>query len=296
MPHPPTPVPTAGFFQKLWSQHIAVSPRGLALAREKKWLLAWDDKSWLYLLKQSGERQGQFRAPDSLTTACCADDGSSFAAAGSHGQIWWLAPDLSVRWERSMPAAVVAAAMDSFGQYLAVADARGQVHIFDRHGRLLIESESARPLFQLAFVPAAPYLIGSADFGLVACIDLKGTWIWRDGLVAHIGSLSVDGVGERVVLACYSEGLLHYSVKNRNQGRLAIAEPCRLAAVAYDGNRILASGLGNHLFVLDQDGRVIHTHPLEEPAVALALSPLGDTAFVAQAGGTLLGFRLQAGP
>jgi hypothetical protein len=296
MSSPSTPVPTAESFHPLWSQAIAVCPRGLTVSREKNWLLAWDEKDWLYVLKHSGERQGQFHAPGSLVAACCADDGSSFAAVGGRGQIWWLAPDLSVSWERDLPDAAVAAAMDSFGQYVAVASTSGQVHIFDRKGRQITETAGPRPLIHLAFVPAAPYLIGCADFGLIACLDIKGEWLWRDGLVAHAGSLSVDGMGERIVLACYSEGLLRYSIKNRNQGRIPVAEACRLAATSYDGNRILAASLGQRLLLVDREGRIGRSHQLPAPAVALALTPLGDTAFIALRGGTLQAFDLRSKP
>src|SRR5439155_1274703 len=91
---PPSPIPTRGGFPTLWSQAITVVPRGLALVREKGWLLAWDDQNWLYLLNRNGERQGQLRTTGSLTTACASEDGSAFAAGGGQGQIWWLAPDL----------------------------------------------------------------------------------------------------------------------------------------------------------------------------------------------------------
>ena len=186
--HPlPTPVPKKTVLKPLWSQPITVCPRGLALVREKGWLLTWDDKHWLYLLNQKGERQGQVRPAGELAAACCADDGSAFAAAGIRGEVWWLAPDLSVRWERVVPDKALAAAMDPFGQYLAVADARSHLRIFNRLGHLVTQIESPRPLHHLAFVPAAPYLVASADYGLVTCLDLAGRWVWRDGLVVHIG-------------------------------------------------------------------------------------------------------------
>jgi hypothetical protein len=291
-PHP-TPVPSRSRIQQLWTQSIAVRPRGLALAREKGWVLAWDEQDWLYLFTAAGERQGQARAPGPLAAACAAEDGSHYAAVGKAGEVWWLAPDLMPRWERSMPRPAVAVAMDSFGQCVAVCDAQGNVQVFDRSGQPVCQLQSARPLHHLAFVPSRPMIVGSADFGLAAGFDFQGRWLWREGLVAHVGSLAVSGTGSRVVLACFTEGLLSYALDGRKQGRIAVPEPCRLVALTYDARLVLAAGLSDRLRLLDPDGRVLHTHRLAKPAIALAVGPLGETAVVALAEGGLIGLDLR---
>src|ERR1700756_1661001 len=55
----PAPPPAPGPPRLLWSVTTAARPLGLALAREKGTLLAWDDHHWLYLLNRKGERQGR---------------------------------------------------------------------------------------------------------------------------------------------------------------------------------------------------------------------------------------------
>src|ERR1700739_4583939 len=89
-------------FQPTWSHALAHPPRGLVLAREKGWLLAWDSQDWLYLLNQAGERQSQMHSSANLAAAACADDGTAYVATGKQGEIWWLTPDLRARWERSV--------------------------------------------------------------------------------------------------------------------------------------------------------------------------------------------------
>src|SRR5262249_35684559 len=153
----------------------------------------------------------QKQLPHRLVKACCADDGSALAAIGAGSEVWWLAPDLSVLWESKLPASALAVAIDPFGQYLAVGDDRGGLHIYDRHGRTVRQIDSPRALHHLAFVPTAAYLVASSDFGLVACLDMSGRWIWRDGLVMHVGSLAVSGTGD-LFLACYTEGLQRYAL------------------------------------------------------------------------------------
>jgi hypothetical protein len=272
---------------------LGASPRGLVLAREKGWLLAWDKDNWLYLLDRKGQLQAQVRAPAALATACCAEDGSAFAVAGHHGEVCFLAPDLVSRWQRVVPERAVAVALDLFGQYLAVADAQGHVHVFDRLGRSVCQLTNPRPLQYLTFVPEAPYLLGSADFGLVACFDLTGHAVWHDGPVVHVGSLAVSGDGSRILLGCFSEGLRGYTLTGRKLERLGAPEPCRLAALTYDGRYTLVAGMGPRLFLLDRAGRTLATHELDQPAVGLALDALGDRAAVALGDGRVLDLDLR---
>lgn len=294
-PHSESP-PNAYTFQPTWTHALAHAPRGLALAREKGWLLAWDTEDWLYLLNQAGERQAQVHAAGKLATAACADDGSAFVAAGTQGEIWWLAPDLRARWQQSVGQAVTAAALDSFGQYVALADSQSRLSIFDCHGRQLAQIQTQRPLHHLAFISTEPFLLGASDYGLAACFDLEGKLIWRDGLVAHIGSLTVSGSGEKVVLTCFTEGLQLYDFQGKNLGRQALTEACRLAALTYDARHLLVAGMTTRLLWLDAEYKILSTHSLEKPAMAMGLSPLGDRMVAALANGSLVGFDLRKAP
>src|SRR5947207_3662794 len=276
-------------FHTAWTHALANPTRGLALAREKGWVLAWDSQGWLYLLNQAGERQAQMHAPGKLAAAACADDGSAYVAVGARGEIWWLAPDLHSRWERSVPHPVTALALVPFGQYLAVADAGSNLSVFDCQGRPGVHFQSPRSLHHLAFVPTAPYILAGSDYGLAACFDLKGKLVWRDGLVAHIGSLTASGSGESVIFACFTEGLQCYSLGGKNLGRQPLIEPCRLAMLTYDGGHLLVAGMGARLHWLDAEYRILSTHALEKPAAAVGLTPLGDRAVIAGTDGFLVG-------
>jgi hypothetical protein len=278
----------------LWSHQLPVSPRGLSLARERGWVLVWDTNDWLYLLNRLGQRQAQWHTPDKLVSACAAEDGSAYAAGGERGEVWWLAPDLMPRWTHNLHNPVTSLALDSYGQYLAACDNHGDLHLLKNTGKVVFKVSSPRPLQHLTFIPASPHLVGSAEYGLVACYDVTGQMVWRDGLVANVGSLSASGDGSRIVLACFSEGLRVYSVTNQNQGRLPVTESCRLAALTYDGQLLLAANLGERLCLLDQEGQTLHAHQLDKPAAALGLSPLGETGVVALVDGPVLGLDLRA--
>jgi len=287
------PKPGPASMRPEWSLSLGARLRGLELAREKNWLLTWDENHWLYLVKSTGERQGQVRVAGAVSAASCADDGSAYVAVGGKGEVWWLAPDLTQRWQKSLGHKATAVALDPFGQYVAAADAHGGLHLFDRRGRLVFEAQTPRPLQFLAFVPAAPFVIGSADFGLVACFDLAGRCVWRDGLVAHVGSLAVSGDGEAIVLACFTEGLQRYSLAGKNLGRLSAPEPCRLAALDFEGKHHLVAGLTDRLLLLGPEGSVKSSHLLGTPPAAVVLGALADQAAAALPDGTLMGLDVR---
>ena len=98
-----------------------------------------------------------------------------------------LAPDLAPRWERTLPQRGMAVALDPFGQYLAAADGRGGLTLYDHNGKARWNAPNARPLQHLAFIPERPALAAAADFGLVACYGVAGNVLWRDAPVAHTG-------------------------------------------------------------------------------------------------------------
>src|SRR5262249_18368758 len=118
----------------LWSAHVGAPLRGLALARERGWVLAWDADQNVDLFDRNGQRQARRQLPAAVVSACAADNGSAYAAVGAGGQVWLLAPDLAPRWERSAAPPGVAAALGPFGDHLAVADSGGGLALFDRGG------------------------------------------------------------------------------------------------------------------------------------------------------------------
>jgi hypothetical protein len=270
--------------------------RGLALARERGLVLVWDAHHWLYLFNRDGEPQGQRQISDGLATACCADDGSVYAAAGSQGEVVLLAPDLMPRWQTTLPHRATAVALDSLGQLLAVADSGGDVHCFDASGKLLWRGPVPRALHHLAFVPEKPVLLGAADFGLVLALDRTGKILWRDGLVAHIGSLGTDGPGRNIVLACFSEGLCGYDLAGKKNPFPIRVPPCRLASLSFDGRLLLADSMSHRLELFSVADGLRSGYALDGPAAALALGPLGEQAIVGLAEGKLLSLVPSARP
>ncbi|MHB1422558.1 MAG: outer membrane protein assembly factor BamB family protein [Gemmataceae bacterium] len=285
----------------IWSQTVPDPPRGLLLARERETILAWDGRERLYLFNHAGTLQAQRTLPSAIAAAGCAEDGSAYAVAAAQPPlICWLAPDLTTRWQRALPQRATALAVEPLGRCVAVADASGTLHLIDARGRTLWQATTPRPLHHLAFVTEKQVLVGASDFGLVVCFGASGECLWRDGLVAHVGSLSVNGDGSCVVLPCFSDGLVRYSTASPEQQRISLGTPCHLAAVSYAGDCLLtadcqvAGGTPALLCLRRDNGDIRDRVSLDAPATAIALGARGDFALVGLANGAILRFEEQS--
>jgi WD40 repeat protein len=278
--------------QLLWSQSLSASLLGLSLSRERGVLLVWDRATAWLLSTLQGQTEARWQAPSPLNAASCAEDGSTVALGGRDGQVWLLPPDFVPLWHQSVAPPVRGLALDPHAKYLAVADGKGTLHLFDRVGRLRTTFSTPRPLRHLSFIPEWPGLVASADFGLVACFDFAGRCLWRDSPVAHVGALAVTGNGQEIALACFSEGLGWYTSTGSKPTSRWIPPPCRLVGMSYTGEVLLTAGLTPEVELRQADGLVKATFPTEDEVIGLAVAPLGDHAYLALAGGSVLALDL----
>jgi hypothetical protein len=264
---------------------------GLALARETSRLLVRDARGGLTLLDSAGSPCALRHFPPSpVLVTDIADDGSAVVVADEQSTLALLGPDLQVRWERTILGQPLAVALEPLGRLVALASANSTLTVYDGRGRLLWRTETPRPLVHLAFVPERALIVGSADFGLVMAFDPAGLGVWRDGLVAHVGSLAVTGPG-RTALACFSTGLQWFEPDGR---RAPVTEPtpCRLADLSYDGAMLLTVGTGAEVSLRKQDGgRTTWSAPA--PPTALALDALGRWVAVGLANGRVVALNTE---
>lgn len=278
--------------RQLWTQTVVPPVRGVRLARESETVLVWDGRDDLYLFNRAGKLQAQRPSPMAISVAGCAEDGSAFVVGGfPRALVCWLAPDLSPRWQRPLPREVTALAVEPLGRCVAVADASSALHLIDARGRTLWQAATPRPLQHLAFVPEKPILVGAADFGLVVCFGAAGECLWRDGLVAHIGSIAVNGDGDCILLACFSEGLVRYRAADSQQQRIPLDSACHYAAVSYAGDVLLTAETTHHVSLRDAQGVPRDRSHLESPIKAAVLGALADYAVVGLTNGLVLRFE-----
>jgi hypothetical protein len=265
----------------------------MCLAREREAILARDGQDGLILFNHAGVIQAQRPSPIPVAAVCCADDGSAYAVGGSLTPgVCWLEPDLSPRWQRPLPQRVTAMALEPLGRYVAVSDAGCTLYLLDRRGHTAWQATTPRPLAHLAFVPEKPLLVGAADFGLVVCFGAAGECVWRDGLVAHVGSLAVSGDGEWVLLACFSDGLYGYGSAGAPPQRIPLETACHLAALSFAGDCLLTGDRDNRVRLRGSDGTLRDQITLESPLQALALGALGEYGVVGLADGMIVRLEL----
>jgi WD40 repeat protein len=258
--------------------------------------MARDGQDGLILFNHAGAIQAQRPSPIPPAAIACAEDGSAYAVGGSLTPgVCWLEPDLSPRWQRLLPQRVTALALEPHGRYVAAADAGCTLRLLDRRGHTFWQATTPRPLAHLAFVPEKPLLVGAADFGLVVCFGATGECLWRDGLVAHVGSLSVSGDGEWLLLACFSDGLYSYGSAGPPPQRIPLETACHLAALSYAGDCLLTGDRDNKVCLRGSDGALRDQLTLESPVQALALGALGEHGVAGLADGTIVRLEMTSG-
>ncbi len=274
----PAPVP-----ETLWHLPQPRPVRGLVYAREAQRLLLWDDQGIVRLFDGQGQLQGQFHSPIPLVAAACSEDGRVLLLADQHKRLICLGPDLAQRWQQSLPDAVLAVAVSSLGDCLAVAGPAGQVAIFDGRGEPIRQILMPRAIRQLAFIPTLPRLLVAADFGLVGCVSLPtGEWVWRDKPVVYFGSIAVAAQGEPMLLPGFSAGLLAYDRWGKPYRRARLAEPVAWVAVNHDGTRLAVVNTEDVLQVRSRDGKVLLQRKLYPPIRGLVLDLLGREVYLVQ--------------
>jgi hypothetical protein len=190
---------------------------------------------------------------------------------------------------------VTAIALEPLGRYLAVADAGCTLHLLDERGQVAWRATTPRPLVHLAFVPEKPVLIGAADFGLIVGFGSSGECLWRDGLVAHVGSLAVNGDGDCILLACFGDGLYRYSAAGPPQERIPLDGPCTLASVSYAGDCLLTASRDRRVSLRDAEGATRDQLSFDGPPVALSLGARGEYGVAGLANGIIHRIEMRSG-
>jgi hypothetical protein len=266
----------------LWTLPLDAAARGLSLAREVNRLLVWTDSRLLYA-NRDGKCPAQLDCPAPIKAAAVSEDGLAVVVATADGRVSWLGPDFTTRWQRQLKGKPTAVAIDPLGLVAAVATKHGQIVCFHADGETAREAVCPRPARHLAFVPGAETLVAASDLGWVAAFDLAtGDWRWRDSPVADIGTLAVAGVAEPILLACFSTGLRAYHQDGRPWGFPTPFPACRAAAVSFDAQLIVTLQIDGIITGWSLDHQARFTYRPEAGVMAMALSALGDTLYLAQ--------------
>lgn len=287
-----TRAPFPYLLKPLWFVPGNTLVRGMSVVREGNYLFVWDEYDCLQLLNARGALQARAKIPGQVVAAVAADSGNCYVAVTKDGRLFSLGPDLGVRHWRQFRGGILSLALDPHGNYLLFTDADCGLGMTEVDGRQCWLDRTPSPLVFLAFMPVLPFIVGCSNLGFCSCYSFKGHPVWQSSLVCHIGALAVRGADGACALACYSEGLQHYSFAGKNQGRWRLREPCRLVSVAFASELFLVASLSNQVYLVNQSGGLLAETSLQKPASHIALSVAGDQGFAALYGGGLVSFQI----
>lgn len=248
---------------------------GCGLQRERLRVFAWDDAHGVYLLDLAGRVLAQRRSPKPLLRVVSADTGERLAAVGRHGQIWWLDDELRPVTEVLTGLKPRAAALDPFGEYIAVAGEGSRLFVASWTGQILADVVVGQTMDHLSFVPATGRIVGAAEQGYLALHDVHGNLVWKETMFSTVGGLAVDGSGEAILLACYGHGLIRFTDNGRREGTYQIERSPHAVAIDMDASRLLAATIDSHAVALNLDGQVLADRSLGDRAVSVAIDALG---------------------
>jgi hypothetical protein len=266
-----------------WTVVTEAPLKGLGLAREAGSVFAWDEAGQLYLLDLRGDFRSVARAPGNVVAAAVSDDGSRIALLGEGSRLWLLDADLGVVAERQGPPESTALAIDPHGRYVILASRLSVNHVYNRFGRPAGKFSTLQPLAFLAFVPAAPKLVGAAAYGMLALFELRGSGSgrlraeqeWEDRQVTGVGRLATTGDGSMILASCFTHGVQRFDAHGANVGAYHLGGTATHAVPDFAGRVIAVATLEGELAVLNAGGNVRWKSGLARPAVALEVDALG---------------------
>lgn len=268
-----------------WSWFANAPLKGAGLLRERQWIYAWDDANSIYLVDRGGALVAQNRMPREIVAVAGADAGGRLVAASRFGAIWWLDESLNIVREIECPFAVLALAIDGFGDYCAAGGELGRNLVLSRTGKRVAQFNTRQAAAHLAFNPLERMIIAAADDGTLSAHDWEGGEYWRTSNFSTAGAMAIDGTGEVVLLACFSHGLVRFGVRGKREGTYRVDGSPALVATDFEGHKILTATVEGALTELDYGGIIRGHRPLPDRPIALSLDALGRYAVLAYSTG-----------
>ena len=290
--HPRTATSPTFELRPYWRIPARTPLRGLSVVREGNYLFTWDQSNTLQLLNSLGSIQSRISIPGKVVAVAAADSGRCYAAVTRDGNLFVLNADLSIQKQGYLRTGVASLALDPHGNYLLFSDLDGILGMADLEGKTAWLEKAVCSFVYLTFMPILPFVVGGSRLGLVTCYDFNGNCVWTNGPVSHVGGLAVRGADGLCVLACFSEGLRHYSYAGKDLGRRRLLEPCRIVAVPFASELFLTAGFSSRLSLVDESGMLLAQTSLEESPAHLALSAAADQAFVTFQSGEMASFEI----
>jgi len=213
-----------------WTRRLATPAVRVLMARET-WHLLVQDRLALAWWDGRGDPGAYYRCPD-LRLVALSDTGELLVSVDAQNGLRALDADFQLLWQQPWPEPIHALALAPLGQRLALADDKA-VSVLSPRGERLWQCATPRALHHLAWVPETMELVGAADLGLICGFDRQGMLLWQEGLMSLLGNLAVQGNGQEILLACFSDGVRLRRRDRPGSSILPGCSPCRALVACY---------------------------------------------------------------
>jgi hypothetical protein len=257
---------------------------GLALAREPRRILAWDEADHLVLYDGQGERLRELPAPGKVLAGTISDDGSLAALLVAGPRLVLLDGELEPIADRPAPGDPFGLAVDPHGRYVAVSTKSARTELFTRSGRAAGEFQTLQAVAHLRFLADRPRLLAASPYGLLVALDLEpagregeldGEEAWRTQILSNVGRLTATGDGGMILASCFTHGVHRFDARGRNEGAYHLGGTAAHAVPDFAGRTIAVATTEGELAILNSAGNVRWKTGLPRGPIALECDALG---------------------
>jgi hypothetical protein len=257
---------------------------GLALAREPRRIVAWDEADHVVLLDGQGERLRETTALGKVAAGAISDDGSLIALLLAGPRLVLLDAELEPIADRPAPNDALGLAIDSHGRYVAASSKSAHTQLLTRHGRLAGEFDTLQAVAHLKFLADRPRILAASSYGLLVAFDLEPTGkegeldceeTWRTQVLSSIGRLAATGDGGMILASCHTHGIHRFDSRGRNEGAYHLGGTAVHAVPDFAGRTIAVATSEGELAILNSAGNVRWKTGLPRGPIAVECDALG---------------------
>lgn len=259
-----------------WSVSLEDALAAFTVCREPGETIACDASGGLYRFRRDGSFVEVSRGYRDVSTLDWSDVGGCGVVVTEREQLCWLDAEFRLQWSRTLPADILAVAVDSFGHYVAVALVNHLTFIYRADKTCVGEFETPRPLAHLRFVDTRTTLIGAAEYGLFTSHQLDGSPNWTRDVWASIGDLAITGDGDVLFVAGFTHGVRVFDADGDPAGTYVLQDEPHRISCSYWYERLAAATIERHVCWLDQDGQCLWDAQLADGIHGLKCDPLAN--------------------
>jgi hypothetical protein len=288
-----------------WTMITDAPLAGLALAREPRTILVWDEAHRVLVLDGHGARQAEITAPGRIANAAYSDDGTLVALLVEGPRLVLLDGELEPIADRPAASDSLGLGCDPHGRYVALSTKSSHTQLYTRYGKQAGSLETIQPVAFLRFVPDRPRLLTASSYGTLTAFELSPAGgdgeldceqSWSSHVHSNIGRLAVTGDGGMILTSCYTHGIQRFDSRGRNEGAYHLGGTTSHAVPDFAGRTIAVATTEGELALLNGAGNVRWKTGLPHGPVSLECDALGRFLIYGLPTGEVVRLELEGSP